>query len=242
MSKLFVGLLACVLTGTAAPVHAVPLLDLLNGQPITAGDKVFSGWTLVNLVSTDPASDPDLALIDVSARHDPFNPGLHFESNGQLTVDGVNFIDLQLGFLVETLDAQPRILGSSLQLGDVAFGGIGGSATIIASAVAGSGDTFPDQTVFADNLFGLVNAFASTSFPLESALFVTTNLLVTGDFEGDSVTVNNWEQRFSEVPEPGTLALLASGAIAAAVRSRGDRRRVAASSQPAPGVTSRSST
>ena len=41
MSKLFVGLLGCVLTGTAAPVHAVPLLDLLNGQPITAGDEFY---------------------------------------------------------------------------------------------------------------------------------------------------------------------------------------------------------
>jgi hypothetical protein len=96
--------------------------------------------------------------------------------------------------------------------------------------------------VFGDDRWVWFNGVITGSEGAVEIVSQWAEALVTGDFEGDSVTVNTWDQRFSEVPEPGTLALLASGAIAAAVRARGHRRRVAASSRPAPGVTSRSLT
>jgi PEP-CTERM motif len=224
MRKLFVALLACLLTIAAAPARAVPLLDLLNGQSLTAGDKLFSDWTLVHLISTDPAADPDLALIDVTPLHDEVNPGLQFTANGQLSVLGANFIDLQLGFVVETLDAQPKIVGNSLLLQDATFTGDGGNVTLVTTAVGGGGNVLPDVTVTTDNLLGASTLFAATVFPAESGLFVSTNLLVTGDFETDAVSLNTWQQRSAEVPEPGTLALLAAGIAGVATRVRSRRR------------------
>ena len=225
MRKLFVALLACLLTIAVAPARAVPLLDLLNGQSLTAGDKRFSDWTLIHLISSDSAVDPDLALIDVTSLHDAVNPGLQFAANGQLSVLAANFIDLQLGFVVETLDAQPKIVGNSLLLQDATFTGDGGNVTLVTTAIGGGGNVLPDVTVTADNLLGTSSLFAATVFPAESGLFVSTNLLVTGDFETDSVSLDTWQQRFSEVPEPGTVALVATGILGWAARGRGRRHR-----------------
>jgi hypothetical protein len=123
MKRLFVILISLVLlTGAASSVQAIPLQDLFDGGSILVDDKLFSGWTLFNMESTDPAFDPDFSLIEVTGLDDdPMNPGIRIEPNGQLQVQDFNFVDVFFGFTVDVLDPQYVIKDASLAFG----GGIG---------------------------------------------------------------------------------------------------------------------
>jgi hypothetical protein len=48
---------------------------------------------------------------------------------------------------------------------------------------------------------------------LFSELFVTTSIAVKGDSIDDFASLDSFEQRFSQVPEPTTMLLLGSGLI-----------------------------
>jgi hypothetical protein len=209
--RLFSVFSALVLTIVAGPGNAVPLQDLFEGETIIVDDKLFFGWTLLNLVVTDPALDPNLALIEVLPLEDqPQNPGLRFEANGQLMVTDQNFIDLHFGFLVAALDPNHLIKDNSLELVGFAFGGVGGLITIIEEVFDATGNQLADKLVLADQLLGIFNLFDSAAFPPQALILVEKNILLAGDFSADLVSLDVFEQRFSQVPPqvPGPASLL----------------------------------
>lgn len=212
MKKLFAILFVLVLVDIGKPVKAIPLQDLFDGQDLIVDDKVFFDWTLINLVVTDPVLDPDLGLIDVIPLEDqPLNPGIRFEANGQLVVTDLNFLDLQFGFSVATLDPRLFIKDNSLEIVDFGFGGIGGVIAIIETVSDAGGNILADKFVQADQLLGVFDLFDTATFARQSEIFVEKNILLAGDFSDDAVSLDVFEQRFSQVAEPTSGALIGLG-------------------------------
>ena len=197
-----------VLAPTAS--SAVALADLVGGATIVIGDKVFDRW-----FAEDFSSVPvNLADIDVVPLVDqPLNPGLMFNANGKLRTTGLDLIDLTLGFTVSTLDGRPTIKDNSLEIVGYSFGpsNVGGVISVFEDVFDAGGALIGEKFVTADNLppstFGL---FDSAQFAPRSLVSVEKLILISGDAPGDTVSLDSFEQRFSQVPEPATLALVLS--------------------------------
>lgn len=218
---------ASVMTIGCADVNrSCTLQELVAGGSITASDKIFGNW-IANDASTIPL---DLSRITVLALDDqPQNPGLQFNANGTLATLGLEQIDLDLGFTVATLDGSPRIKDNSLQLDQFAFGpGNAGGLVQIAEAVfaANQIDLLGDKRVLADNRppsSPTSILFDSAAFAAQPAIFVQTNILVTGDGPADTVGLDVFTQRFSQIPEPPIIAVLGVGLVALGLARRRQR-------------------
>ena len=55
--------------------------------------------------------------------------------------------------------------------------------------------------------------FDQTNFVPQSRLSIETFIVMAGGAEGDSVSLGSFTQRFSQVPEPGTVLLLTLGLV-----------------------------
>lgn len=230
-----VGLLVACMNGA----QAIPLSTLLDGASITAGDKLFSGWSFT-YASSEANRVFNPGNIEVTALNDGADnpgPGLQFDIlNGELTVTGDGifaYVDLMLGFHVDVLDPARRIKDNSLQL-------IAGSVTTTRDADNGSyiqefvgttpGGT--DLVNFKDvelswNGSNLINKPIDTAaFAPQDEVWVTKNILVWATGVEETAALGSFNQRFSQqVPEPGTLALVAIAGLAALViRPRISRR------------------
>lgn len=223
MRKLLALLTAAVLLGTSQPGSAVPLSTLLEGGTLRVDDKVFFDWTLVSLVVTDPNREPDLGLIEVIPLEDqPRNPGIRFEATGELVVTDLNFLDLDFTFRVRALDPSFRIKDNSLEIVAFEFGGEGGVIAIVETVFDTDGRTLANKFVQSDQRSGIFDLFDAAAFAPQQEILVEKDIFLAGDFLGDSVQLNVFEQRFSQVPEPPALALfvLALTAIAVIMRRR----------------------
>lgn len=223
--KKFLALLgvAGLLLAAAPQVQAVSLADLFAGQTVTAEDKTFGDWVLINETSTDPAFDPDYSLIDVQPlTGQPLNPGIHFETNGQLQANDLSFLDITFGFSVTSAGA--AIEDNSLEITDFTFVGAGGLITILEEVYYPSGAFAADKWVEADNFFGTFNLFDHESFLPSNQIFVTKNILVSSDDFGNFVSLDGFSQNFSQVPEPSTLLLLGGGILGVFVVRRRSRK------------------
>ena len=62
--------------------------------------------------------------------------------------------------------------------------------------------------------------FDQTGFAPQSSLSIETYIILAGGGDGDSVSLNSFSQRFSQVPEPGAFLLLMVGLAGLGYRQR----------------------
>jgi hypothetical protein len=185
--------------------------ELFGGGSIIIDDKRFDQWELFDLFFDAPVG-PDLSLITVVPLDDqPLNPGLKFNGNGQLVTVDTDEIDLEFGFRVSTLDGVPRIKDNSLELNSFFFDGEGGLIGIAEDIFDSCCNLLGSKEVVADNLFQDFFLFDSADFDPQAEIFVEKFIDIFGDDPGDFVELDMFTQRFSQVPEPASLFLLASG-------------------------------
>lgn len=203
-------------SGCASPDQC-NLQELFDGGTITIEDKIFNDWSFFGGF-IDKLVPPDFSLIDViPLDDDPLNPGLKFNANGQLSIVDEEVIEIDLGFMVTTLDGSTRIKDNSLALTDFEFGADSDAFINIDESVFDENfNRLGRNFVVADPFAGNFGLFDSVDFAPQSSIFVTKNIFIQGNDSGVTGSINVFEQRFSQktVLEPSfTLGLLALGTL-----------------------------
>jgi hypothetical protein len=196
----------------AAEAQAVALSALFQGQTITADDKLFSNFTLVSSTSVnggfaDPARIDVTPLID-----DPLDPGINFTAQFDALGtpsghDGSSSIQFTFSFDVSTTNQLPLIKDNSLTISQWSFdsgptASIQVSEQVFDAAGASLGTKLASVTPLTQNLTDEIN------FSPQPTVHVIKQINILGPSTNDMARLITFEQRFSQVPEPTSLALL----------------------------------
>ena len=222
---------ALALAFAAGGAQAIPFTDLLAGQSITAGDKLFDNFSVTFQDSSILGHTVNTDNIDVTALSDGGldpGPGLQFDilnNEFQVTGDGVYaYQDFEFSFHVSVLD--PTLKIKDISLGNhqasnsyTADGSNNLGSTIYETAGTGQG---LDNLVSAGSMatefsvlddVGTSNLSASANFAPQSDIWVTKNIAVWSTDVTDTANLTGFTQRFSQqtIPEPSTVLLMAIG-------------------------------
>jgi hypothetical protein len=214
----------------AAESQAVALSALFQGATITADDKLFNNFVLVNTQSVNGGfADP--ARIDVTSLvDDPLNPGIKFtaEFNALGTPSGhtgPSSVQFTFSFDVSTTNQLPLIKDNSLRINTWSFdsgplASIQVSEQVFDAAVLLLGTKLATVTPLTQNLFDTLE-FSPRPF-----VHVVKQINIAGPGENDMARLLMFEQRFSQVPEPQSFVLFAATSFICCL-GRGIRRRYA---------------
>lgn len=231
-----------LLLSGAAPLQAAYVFqDLLDGDTIIAGDKLFSDFRIEFLSLGGPVTAPDYSQIMVEALTDGGlepGPGLRFDFNDQMRVAGVTdvssglelleFIDLTWSFDVTVLDPRLRIKDNLLVLAAALTDPVLDAGVFVREDVYGpNGDPVALKTAelsFLEPGPLVSDLIDSANFGPFSTISVTKNLFVGASLTGEVANAISVTQRFSQtVPVPASGLLLMLGLAGLAVTRRKSR-------------------
>jgi hypothetical protein len=174
------------------PADGATLADLFNGGSLDAGGTRFSGWQLLDLDST-AAPSPDLSQIVVLPLVDnPANPGLQFTANGQLSISGMNAIDLSFRYRAQVLGGGNTLTAHTSSMTGVTFGGTGGITYITDSMTTGLGADLGSTLALADHEIDFFQFTNTANVSPQSDIFVTTNASICQRLLTDSLRMARW--------------------------------------------------
>lgn len=212
---------------------ATPLSVLVRDQgTITANDKVFSNFTILNSSVTNGGA-ADTGLIDITPlTNDPLDPGLDYSApldalGTPFGHDGPSSAFLSFSFDVQTMNQLPLIKDNTLRLTNFTFDA-GPAAFILASEDLTNASAVPIGHKLTLAQSGQTpgsspNHFDEANFSPTNFVHVVTTISIQGPNDNDGAFLTGFQQRFSEVvPEPSGIATaaLAIGAIAVLMRRR----------------------
>jgi PEP-CTERM motif len=181
---------------------AATLEDLIDGATLNAGNLRFSDWELVSLDSTQILA-PDLSLITVTPlTSNPANPGFQLNGNGQLSIAGMNAIDLSLKFRVDALNGSNMMTGQTLAMTGINFASSGGISFITNELATSGGGNLESMLAIVDHETDFFQFTNAAAFLPKSSLIVTTNAYITGLSAGDGITLTSFVQSFAQTGPP----------------------------------------
>lgn len=193
----------------ATPSLAIPLGDLFGGASIQSGDLVFSNWWI------DSNGGADLANIEV----EPISAttlvpgGISYTALSDALSTTGGFIDIFFGYTVSIV-SDDLIKGNSLELLDYLFtGGDEGGWLGIEEYVYDDLGDVGSKRVEADRYYDYYYLFDEIQFQPRENLNIENYLWVNADYVTDNVQLFEFEQRYSQTPEPGTMLLVGSGIL-----------------------------
>jgi len=216
----FAAVLTALLTLTPRVADAVPITDLFEGATLTAADKLFDDWSLLDVQTVNGASAV-LSAVDVTPlTDDPLNPGVKFTTDGlalgtPFGHQGPSSASVRFSYSVQTISGEPLIKDNSLFLNGFTFdAGPQATITISETVTDALGAVLGTKVVFANSFdspgSGDPDHFDFAEFDPRDIVFVETFVDIQGPGTNDGAVLAGFEQRFSQVPEPaaGLLAFL----------------------------------
>ena len=208
----------------AQATNSGTLANLANGGTLSIDDKIFSGFSYLpsGLTSFDPNQ------IIVTATESGGIDYLTWSGNISFLSGGVATADLKLNYIVTantgTINMIDQAYTGSAINGFLAVdetaatGAFGGMVVGYSHLEVGDFTDPPAETVQGDNL--IIN-------PSQSVLYVTKDIaLAVISPNGGSITIDQVEQSFHQVPEPSAMLLGSLGAgLLLFLKSRRQARR-----------------
>ena len=201
------------------------LAELVGGGTININDTLFSNFSL-SLLFGRPV---DASVVRVDPIDALYNPGFTLVDTGSTlrTVNG-DLTQNDFSFDVSVVAGNVRIKDNSLAMGVGDLTGAGSFASVFEIVLAADGTGLGFKNAFCDE--SVTPGCAGTSvtdaaeFSPVAALSVEGGLEVVADAAGVAA-INSVTLRFSQVPEPASLALFALGVAGiGAARRRGRAR------------------
>ena len=161
-------------------------------------------WELVSLDTTSTIG-PNLSLINVTPLvNDLANPGLQFAGGNQLATTGFNSLDVVVRYRAQVIAGGNTLIGHTLAMTGITFGGAGGIAYISDELSSIPGAQLGSAVASADNENDVFQ-FTSAAGPFspQLAMRATTNIYLTGLAATDTINLTAFTQRFSQTGPAG---------------------------------------
>ena len=226
--KLSVGIAAVAMLANVSVAQAVSLGDLAGGGSIQVFDKLFDNWVVeVNSITGNDflaRSSFNLNNIDITgdASRGALDPGLVFTpSANELTIaqSGGLPVNAQLLFRFDVTVLDSHYYWKDNELSFAITETVGGleanrSAHIHEMLFTDSSLTtqFAEKDVHRTNDEGapldLTKLIDSATFPLRKSGTVLKDITMEVHSNGEAIGITQFDQHFSQVPEPGTIGVM----------------------------------
>ncbi|MFI4861872.1 MAG: PEP-CTERM sorting domain-containing protein [Phycisphaerales bacterium JB063] len=207
--------IAACLSGAATADHISVLADLIaNDGTIQVGDKLFSNF---DYAATGDMPDADnINVIEYTDSDGNF--GIRFQA-GFFDLPGGGSSDALITFDVTVLDPNRMISGAHLAGNPDVLGGNGGSSFGGITETFLTGNTSDSLSIFATQDSAVLADWVFFDTPT-STLSVQKNITLFADDDAVATTLSFVDQTFTQIPEPGSLALIGLGGLALLRRRR----------------------
>src|SRR4051812_2074124 len=192
----------------SAQSASATLLSILirDKTTITANDKVFSNFTLINSSVTNGGS-ANTGQIDVTPlTNDPLDPGLDFSAPiGALGTpfghSGPSSAFLQFSFDVQTINQQPLIKDNTLRLTNFTFDAGPGTFILVSEDLTNSGGTSIGHKLTiaqtGETPGSSTNHFDQATFTPVNFVHVVKTISIQGPTDNSGAFLTGFQQRFS---------------------------------------------